>query len=149
MALFPIGKMIPLQLRLWIGRKLFGLLDSNVVRVSWHRVIKGPCQLPELEAMQYVAQHTTIPVPKIHSTYTYQGALYIEMEHIEGSNLAVAWMEGDLSADERTTIMTELKDYVGLLRSLVPSTQGVVASARHGHILDCRIGPQSSGTAEP
>ncbi|POR36271.1 Uncharacterized protein TPAR_03529 [Tolypocladium paradoxum] len=137
--------MIPLLLRLWIGRKLFDLLESNVVRVGWHRVIKGPCQLPELAAMQYVAQHTTIPVPTIHSTYTYQGALYIEMEYIEGSNLAVAWMEGDLSADDKKTIIAELKDYVGQLRRLVPPVQGVVASASHSDILDCRIGPRLLG----
>lgn len=137
--------MIPLQLRLWIGRKLFGLLDSNVVRVSRHRAIKGPCQPPELEAMQYVAQHTTIPVPAIHSTYTYQGALYIEMDYIEGSNLAIAWTDGDLSADDKEAILTELSDYIGQLRSLVPPAQGVVASAMHGGILDCRIGPKLLG----
>lgn len=59
-----IGVLFPLQFRLWLGRQLYQPLPSCVVRVSRHRVIKGPCGPQEVEAMQYIAKNTTIPAPK-------------------------------------------------------------------------------------
>lgn len=77
-----IGDLFPLRLRLWLGRQLYRPLTSRVVRVSRHRLIKGPCDPREVEAMQYIAKHTTIPVPRIHAVHTTRDQqIYIEMEY--------------------------------------------------------------------
>lgn len=82
MNLPSIGSLFPLRLRLWLGKLLFRELGPCTVRVSWHRVIKGPCNPPEVEAMQYIASHTTIPVPKVFAVHNNNGVIYIEMANI-------------------------------------------------------------------
>lgn len=120
---------------------MFRWREPNVVRVSYHRVIKGPCDPCELEAMQYVAEKTSIPVPKVYATHTHDGVLYIEMEYVKGTNMAVAWMtEGFLSAEQKKAIFGDIKHYVAELRDLVPPAQDLVASALQNASTDCRIG---------
>jgi hypothetical protein len=69
-----------LLLRLWIGKKLFGAVGPHGIRISPSRMIKGPCATPELAALKYVAEHTSIPVPKVFNAHYYDDDLYIEME---------------------------------------------------------------------
>ncbi|KYK60859.1 hypothetical protein DCS_01997 [Drechmeria coniospora] len=140
-----IGKVLPVPVWQWIGKKFFRPLGPTVLRVSRHRVIKGPCKQPELEAMLYVAEHTSIPVPKILATFTRHGGLFIEMEYVQGCDLAVAWAGSLLAEDERTTIVAEVKEVVDELRNLAPPEDGIVSSARQNGILDCRIGPRLVG----
>lgn len=80
---------LPLRIRLWVGRKLFGTFGRCGVRVSPGRITKGPCDEIELEAMEYVAKHTSVPIPKIFRTYRYLGRLYIEMEFVGGVDNSV------------------------------------------------------------
>lgn len=96
-----IGTLFPLRLRLWFGRLLFRHeLRDKAVRVSWHRLIKGPCDPTEVEAMQYVAAHTSIPIPKLYKIHTTEcGHIYIEMEYVHGRTLSKALPT--LSADQR------------------------------------------------
>lgn len=58
-----------MQLRLWLGRLLFHPLGPIIFRVSLRRVIKEPCDLPEVEAMQFVVSHTRIPIPKLYAVH--------------------------------------------------------------------------------
>lgn len=145
MASTLLAEAIPLEARLWIGEKIFGSFAPNVVKVSPHRVIKGPCKQPELEAMQYVAQHTSIPVPKIYATHTSKWGLYIEMEYIKGSDLADAWIDGVLSDEQKANIFADIKNYVGQLRELKPPKDDVVSSVSGIGIWDIRIGPKLVG----
>ncbi|KAH8696937.1 hypothetical protein GQ44DRAFT_718640 [Phaeosphaeriaceae sp. PMI808] len=80
-----------------------------------HRVVRGPCQLAELEALRFVAQVTSIPVPKIHRTYIYHGKFFIELEYIKGQDLESAWRQ-DLSADQKKAVIDELGGFVSQLR---------------------------------
>lgn len=66
---FSICWVLPLPARLRLGRAYFKSLAPNVVQVSAHRIIKGPCYPCELEALLYVRKHTTIPVPRVYRTY--------------------------------------------------------------------------------
>ena len=87
-----IATLFPLQFRLWLGRQLYQPLTSRVVRVSQHRVIKGPCGPPEVEALQYITKYTAIPVPKIYAIHTTRTQyIYIEMEYITGEDPETAW----------------------------------------------------------
>ncbi|KJZ79716.1 hypothetical protein HIM_01185 [Hirsutella minnesotensis 3608] len=135
-----IGSLFPLRFRLWLGRLLFGPLESDkAVRVSWHRLIKGPCYPPEVEAMQYVAAHTTIPIPKIYAIHTQDnGCIYIEMAWIRGNSLDGAW--SGLSKDQKDAIVTDLKQHVSSLRELPPPTPGMASSAFQNPGFDCRLG---------
>jgi hypothetical protein len=54
----------------------------------------------EVEAMQYVASHTTIPVPRIYTVHTDgHGHIYIEMAYVKGVTLHSAW--SGLSKDQK------------------------------------------------
>lgn len=141
---FSIWALFPLRLRLWLGKFLFRSLDSSAVRVSWHRVIKGPCDPPEIEAMQYVAMHTTIPVPKIHAIHTdADGFIYIEMAYIPGQDLDRAW--SGLTRDQRDAIVADLKQHISCLRELQPPTEDTVSSAFQNPAYDGRIGARFFG----
>ncbi|CAK7207578.1 hypothetical protein SEUCBS139899_010388 [Sporothrix eucalyptigena] len=146
---FSIWWLIPLSARIRLGRAYFQGLTPNVVRVSAHRIIKGPCYPCELEALHYVREHTTIPVPRVHRTYsTSNGRIYIEMEFVEGVSLAELWLTaGALADDAKTSIMTDLHDTVAQLRRLAPPTQqDIVASASTSEgVSDGRIGPGPVG----
>lgn len=147
---FSIGCVLPLSVRLRLGRKHFRSLAPNVVQVSTHRIIKGPCYPCELEALLYVQKHTTIPVPRVHRTYpapNANGQIYIEMDLVEGVSLADLWIKTGLAEDTKIAIMADLHDAVTQLRSLPPPTQqDIVASASTKEGLsDGRIGPETFG----
>src|SRR2546423_14969405 len=111
---------ILLAMRLWIGRRGFfflGTLGSIVVRISRQRVIKGQCDPIELEALEYIVEHTAIPIPKDFRTCHDHGQLYIEMEYIPGVNLQAAWLGGVLSQEQKKDIVKILASYVEQLRS--------------------------------
>jgi hypothetical protein len=145
MIVSTLERNIPLQVRLLIGKKFFGTLGPTVVRIGRGRVIKGPCQSAELEALKYVAEYTSIPVPKVHTTYAHFGKIYIEMDYIEGIDLEAAWVGGLLSQDQKKTIVQELAGFIEQLRTLKPPKEGIVASARlHGGV-DYRVGTSPFG----
>ncbi|QPG97625.1 hypothetical protein C2857_006631 [Epichloe festucae Fl1] len=146
-----IGTLFPLQFRLWLGRQLYKPLTSGVtcgvVRVSQHRVIKGPCGPPEVEAMRYIAKNTAIPVPKVYAVHTTRTQdIYIEMEYITGEDLDTAWRkEGRLSQDQKKTIFSDIKEYVSILRELQPPAEDLVASVLQNPAYDVRIGARFFG----
>lgn len=132
-----------LPLRLWIGKKLFGAVGPHGVRVSPNRMIKGPCHEPELAALKYVAEHTSIPVPRVFKAHYHDSHLYIKMQYVCGIDLQVAW-RCCLSHDKKH-IITEVVDYINQLRKLEPPQEGIVASASCDKVLDYRVGSSPFG----
>ncbi|KAE8148037.1 kinase-like domain-containing protein [Aspergillus avenaceus] len=127
--------------RLWLGEKRYDSLGSNVIRVSETRLIKGPCESAELEGLEYIAKHTSIPVPKVHRAHRVDGHLYIEMEYIQGDTLQDKWIKSrDLSVTAKQAIVKQVAAYVDELRRLEPPQKGIVASADLGKCLDVRVG---------
>jgi hypothetical protein len=139
------GVSLILHMRTSIAKRFLGMLGPSVARIGRHRVVKGPCQLAELEALRFVAQITSIPVPKIHRTYIYHGKLFIELEYIKGQDLGCAWRQDLLFADQKKAIIDELAGYVSQLRNLQPPQTGIVASAESNSCLDYRIGTRLVG----
>ncbi|EQL30900.1 hypothetical protein BDFG_06662 [Blastomyces dermatitidis ATCC 26199] len=123
-----------------ISRSTFGSLGPSVVKVGQKYVIKGLCNLPEIEALCYISGHTTIPVPQIHYTYNGPGGIYIIMECIPGTNLQTLWMRGRLEPKEKENIVNDMVAILTQLRTLTPPKEGVVTSAQGGAILDYWIG---------
>lgn len=138
-ALIEQGVSLLLHIRTSVAKNLFGSSGPSVVRVGRHRVVKGPCQLAELEALRFVAQYTSVPVPKIRRTYTHHGKLFIELEYIKGMDLESAWIKNLLSVDQKKAIINELASFVRQLRELEPPQKGIVASAHSNSCLDYRI----------
>ncbi|OAL56913.1 kinase-like protein [Pyrenochaeta sp. DS3sAY3a] len=139
------AKGLLLLIRTSAARNLFGLLGPTVVRVGRHRIVKGPCQLAELEALRFVAQHTSIPAPSIYRTYTHHGKLFIELQYIEGSDLEQAWTRNLLSVVQKKAVVKELAGYIRQLRELEPPQERIVASADLQSCLDYRIGTRPVG----
>ncbi|PYI11849.1 kinase-like protein [Aspergillus sclerotiicarbonarius CBS 121057] len=133
-----------LSIRLWIGNRLFGTVGPHGVRISRHRLIKGPCESGEVAALKYVAEHTSIPVPKVLKVHNFRDALYIELEYIEGDDLNTAW-RCYLSPEQKQQILAELGGYMSQLRSLEPPQTGLVASASLESCIDYRVGQQTFG----
>lgn len=80
--------------------------------------------------MQYVAKHTTVPVPKVFTIYPYHDArIYIEMEDIRGIDLETAGLDGHLSQDQKKHLISETAGYVNQLQSHEPPHKGFVGSA--------------------
>ena len=109
-----------LSIRVWFGRRIFGAAGRLGVRASRNRIVKGPCEAAELTALQYIAKHTTVPVPKIYGVYHCQDGLYIELEYIQGMDLSSAWLGDYLSPAQKKQIVSEIAGYIEQLRSLEP-----------------------------
>lgn len=114
-----------------------------MVRVSKTRIIKGPCKSTELEGLKYVAQHTSIPVPKVYRTHDFDGRLFIEMEYIQGPTLEAIWASTE--TDKKDAIIHQIATYIDQLRLLEPPQKGVVGSASLGPGLDYRVGYRPFG----
>ncbi|KAK2789136.1 hypothetical protein FQN53_002360 [Emmonsiellopsis sp. PD_33] len=134
-----------LQIRLWLGGKIFGPGGPRGTKATRRTPTKGPCEPTGLAAMNYVAKHTSIPIPNIIKTYKHHDALYIEMEYISATSLEKAWLGGHLSQAEKEDIVTELASYVSQLRGLNPPHREIVGSAHCNACLDYRVGFSTFG----
>ena len=47
--------------------------------------------LSEASTLRFVAKHTSIPVPKVHSAFVHNGSTYILMDRIDGKMLTCGW----------------------------------------------------------
>ncbi|GAW20300.1 hypothetical protein ANO14919_098020 [Xylariales sp. No.14919] len=72
----------------------------------------------EVEAMRFVREHTTIPVPRVYATTPKS----ITMDYVEGTTLEKAWK--GLSDADRVEIMNQLRGYVDQLRAIKGSYIG-------------------------
>lgn len=134
-----------LHTRFRIARSVLGSLGPTLVRIGWNSVIKGPCDSPELEALLYVAEHTTIPVPRVRYTYDGPNGIYIVMDYIKGTNLETLWMLNRLNPEEQDTIVNDMAAILNQLRALHTPNQEIISSAQGGPILDYRIGSHPVG----
>ncbi|KAK0763918.1 hypothetical protein N5P37_003308 [Trichoderma harzianum] len=93
--------------------------QREVKRWGENKVKKSGPALREYEAatLKFIAEKTTIPVPKVYDTDWQDGrmtALY--MEYIPGKTLDKIW--DDLKKEQKVSIARELKGYMAQLRDL-------------------------------
>ena len=92
--------------------------------------------LSEASAMHFIAQHTSIPVPKVHCAFTHRDNTYIVMEHIDGKMIAQGWVFR--SDESKTKIHSQLKEFSHEMRRIPPPGPGV-ANVDGGSLFDPRI----------
>lgn len=81
----------------------------------------GPRENIKLEAenMRYVAESTTIPLPRVHEIQTHDsGVMSILMDYIEGQTLQNAW--SCMTSSQKMSVSQELHEYILQLRALRP-----------------------------
>jgi hypothetical protein len=125
-------------LRMKMGQKFMYDSVRMIVKVSPWSLIKGPCEEQELEALLFVASHTTIPCPKIYRTYRRSNGLFIEMEFIQGTNLETAWEAGVPEATKQN-VGDSIRGFVEQLRALEPPKDFAVGSSQGRQLKDGRI----------
>lgn len=113
----------------------------GIVKLGSGRIVKYGGAAPSQEAavLRYVSQRTTIPVPgNVEVVAEEAKRTYLLMDHVNGEPLSKAWP--DLSSDDRTTILTELKAYIEQLRSLRNhDADGYIGSLNRGRCTDGRV----------
>lgn len=62
--------------------------------------------LAEANTLRFIAQHTSIPVPKVHHAFVHYGKTYILMERIRGETVAQRWCS--LSDASKTSLFRSL-----------------------------------------
>ncbi|EIM82678.1 kinase-like protein [Stereum hirsutum FP-91666 SS1] len=114
-----------------------GRQEDRVVKIGdtimrKHRVLPS-----EVAAMQYVARHTTIPVPKVlevtQSEFAGGLGMTLDMEYVDGYEMQYA-PEKDWPG-----LLEELKGYVRQMRSLEPPRPGRVESIDGSRMRDVGI----------
>ncbi|KAJ7089794.1 kinase-like domain-containing protein [Mycena belliarum] len=133
-----------LSARLSAGRRIYGYYGPRTIRTGPRTFFKSGARVDEseAEAMQFVANNTCIPVPKVHRVYKYHAITFIEMEFIPGKEASVLY---NMAPPDQRAILEELESYVRQIRSLVPPTPELVASVCGNHCLDHRIGLKPAG----
>jgi aminoglycoside phosphotransferase len=92
--------------------------------------------LSEASTMQFIAQHTSIPVPRVYCAFERKGWTYIIQERIDGENVAVGWDKR--SEESKAKILLQLKGMVKEMRALPPPGPAV-SNVDGGPIYDPRI----------
>jgi hypothetical protein len=79
-----------------LARKILGQFhksDGLCTPISRRRIIKTRHRvcLREAATMKFVAEHTSIPVPKVYCSFVYKDRAFILMERIRGDAIPNAW----------------------------------------------------------
>ncbi|KAL9617051.1 MAG: hypothetical protein Q9160_008124 [Pyrenula sp. 1 TL-2023] len=109
------------------------------VPITRNKIVKtGPyVHLSEGATMKFIAENTSIPVPKVYCSFVHKNRAYIVMERIRGAEIPTAWKK--LSEEARQNIFDQLKQMVQELRSLRPPSRAGVESCVGGSLCDPRI----------
>ncbi|KAG4443298.1 hypothetical protein IFR05_001242 [Cadophora sp. M221] len=81
--------------RLWAGNETYEMLKRSGAKVQYighKQLIKFQCHPTEFEAMEFVQQNTTIPIPKVFGAFNRKdGSQDLVPELVPGTTLNVAW----------------------------------------------------------
>ncbi len=112
---------------------------SACVRISNHLVVKTSpwVHLTEAATMQFVAAHTSIPVPRVYCAFVRKNHAFIVMDRVPGVSIATAWKT--LTGAERDAIFAELRGMFDELRALPPPPGCGIQSCVGGSLRDSRL----------
>ncbi|KAJ8106067.1 hypothetical protein ONZ43_g7187 [Nemania bipapillata] len=123
------------------GKGLLGRFwrQSERLVVVWKYAIKvGASSLAEAHTMKFVAENTSIPVPKVYCAFTHDKQVYIVMERIYGEDAACHWTHRPEGSKAR--ILVQLKGFIQQLRDIPPpppsNDQYAVSNVIGGPIFD-------------
>ncbi|TKA22544.1 hypothetical protein B0A50_08085 [Salinomyces thailandicus] len=120
-----------------LGR--FHKSDGVCTPISKNKIIKTDTRvhLTEAATMRFVAENTTIPVPKVHCAFVHKGRAFIVMERIQGQELAVAFKK--LPKTDHHKVYAQLRSMLDELRALKPSEATGVESCVGGSVFEHRL----------
>ncbi|KAF8119967.1 kinase-like domain-containing protein [Boletus edulis] len=98
-------------------------------------------QLSEAFALQFVAAHTSIPVPKVHCAFVQDGCTYILMDRIKGDMLVRGW--ASRTDESKANIFGQLRKMVDEMRKL-PAPGHCISNVVGGSLYDSRFAGTSS-----
>lgn len=81
-------------------------------------------RLAEAEAMHFIAEETSIKLPRLEAAYTLDGITYIVMSYEDGVPLNTYW--DSTSEAQHTHVLDQLKDYVQQMQAISGSFIGSV-----------------------
>ena len=100
--------------RVTIGRVLFpASIGYRTRRIGLNTFLKAGrrIDITEAETMRYVANNTSIPVPKVQQVWRQDDVTYITMDIVDGEELHFAWH--DMSDKKKRWVVEQLKGYLG------------------------------------
>jgi aminoglycoside phosphotransferase len=111
--------------------------------ISKNKIVKtGPrVDLTEAATMKFVADNTSIPVPKVYCSFVHKGRTYILMERIKGEPIGrVLGLEHDV----QQKVFEQLKRMMEEMRSLTPPSDTEIQSCTGSSLWDSRIARSST-----
>ncbi|KAF2124398.1 kinase-like protein [Dothidotthia symphoricarpi CBS 119687] len=93
--------------------------------------------LREASTMQFIAKHTSIPVPRVYCAFTNQNRGYIVMERIHGEPVGAGWFKR--SEESRAKILDQLKEMIEKMRRITSPEDIGVANVDGGPLFDVRL----------
>ncbi|KAI1325732.1 kinase-like protein [Xylariaceae sp. FL0255] len=96
--------------------------------------------LAEAKAMQFVAAHTSIPVPRVFCAFSHRGRTYIVMERIDGTSVGQSWVRR--TEESKAKILSQLRAFIEQLRSVQPPIKRGVSNIVGGSTHDPRLPDQ-------
>ncbi|PYH92219.1 kinase-like protein [Aspergillus ellipticus CBS 707.79] len=107
------------------------LTDQLCVKYGWD------VHLSEASTLRFVAQHTTIPVPRVFCAFTRRNCTYIVMERIKGEVIGRGWVRR--SEESKARLLSKLRRMIEELRQ-IPAPKNIgIASVDAGPLYDCRV----------
>lgn len=99
--------------------RLISNYRHTIVSVQDQVIVKYGSLVREVEAetMQFVSSHTSVPIPKVHGTFTNEdGITFIVMEFVRGETLEAVWTT--LSKDDKQELALQFGSYIDNMRKL-------------------------------
>lgn len=126
-------------------KRLFDKQPGPVLFLTKNMCVKygRRVSLREASTIRFVAEKTSIPVPRIYCAFEHRGRRYIVMERLHGKSIGIGWFKR--SEESRAKILAQLKDMVDEMRRIKPPDGTGVAHIDGGSLYDERIfGPTLS-----
>ncbi|KAH7009419.1 kinase-like domain-containing protein [Microdochium trichocladiopsis] len=102
--------------------------------------VKPVATLAEANAMRFVAQHTSIPVPKVYCAFVHKGNSYLVMSKLRGR---MAWSGWQTRTEQsKAMILAQLRLMLAELRSVEPPAGTSVGGVGGGALYDARLPSQ-------
>ncbi|EEH17957.2 hypothetical protein PABG_00520 [Paracoccidioides brasiliensis Pb03] len=105
------------------GEVIHSLGNRTVIRYGEDKVVKsGSININEADTLRFVAENTTIPVPRVHAVRQDGYRKAIVMDYMPGTPLEEAWET--LTHDQRISATRQIGSYISQLRRLKGSFIG-------------------------
>ncbi|RMZ90941.1 hypothetical protein DV736_g1833, partial [Chaetothyriales sp. CBS 134916] len=120
-------------LKHWRPRRGCVLLLSKGWCVKYGQLVS----LSEAASMRFIAEHTSVPVPRVICAFTRHGITYIVMERIDGEIIGKGWL--NRSAESQSKILSQVKQMIKEIRAIPPPPGQGVANVDGGPVYDGRL----------